>query len=60
MQKVDKTHSLYDRSFQSRKRPRYYKSYAMTPSNDESSVVEASLAGEEVVKTRIPVSEGLQ
>lgn len=45
MQKVDKTHSQYERSFQSRKHPRYYKSYAMTPSNDESSVAEVSLTG---------------
>lgn len=27
-----------DRGFASRKHPRYYKSYAITPSNDESSL----------------------
>ena len=46
MQKIDKTQpNPHERAFVSRKNPRYYKSYAVTPSNDDSSLVDASLIG---------------
>ena len=61
MQRTDKLGvSGQDRSFASRKHPRYYKSYAVTPSNeDSSSAVEVSITGESAVRSRVPVSEGL-
>ena len=52
--------SMQDRSFATRKHPRYYKSYAVTPSNDDSSLQDMSMGGEDVIRSRIPVSEGLQ
>jgi hypothetical protein len=62
MQRAEKSYSRdVERGFAARKHPRYYKSYAMTPSNDESSLVgEASQAAESIVKSRIPVSKGMQ
>ena len=51
---------MQDRSFATRKHPRYYKSYAVTPSNDDSSLAEMTMGGEEMIKSKIPVSEGLQ
>jgi rubrerythrin len=60
MQRAEKTHgSMYERNFATRKHPRYYKSYAVTPSNDDSSLQDASV-GEDLVRPKIPVSEGLQ
>lgn len=60
MQRMDKANPKEERAFASRKHPRYYKSYAMTPSNDESSLADLSVTGEDVVRRKIPVSEGLQ
>jgi hypothetical protein len=46
MQKLEKAQpNPHERSFATRKNPRYYKSYAVTPSVDESSIVDASIAG---------------
>ncbi len=58
MQRTDKVQSTHqERSFASRKHPRYYKSYAVTPSNDDSSsAADVSIAGESAVRSRVPVS----
>jgi len=47
MQKLEKAQpNPHERSFATRKNPRYYyKSYAVTPSVDESSIVDASITG---------------
>lgn len=50
----------FDRGFATRKHPRYYKSHAMTPSNEDgASSNQGPSEKDSLVRSRIPVSEGL-